>query len=167
MMIHTHNVEAVLHHTPDDRFFGRSSTQQSPENDTTTDQLRGAFLPTPSSEQHEIIHIRYASTTSDCCSIRASRHGSQLRLELVDEYEDDLIGETATLLDAVPTQGEIFDWLMSIRTRCGEPYIIPPIVPTLTEAEAATFIQFDSEAYPGLSQLYRLHLATIFTGVLH
>ena len=168
MMTSTHKVEAVLHHTPDDRFFELGPDTQTKADDANDlHRSGGASLTATARIQREIIRIRYASTTSCCCSIRASRHGSRLRLELVNEDEDDFIDETATLPDAVPTQGKILDWLMPLRTRCGEPYTIPTIVPTLTEAEAATFIQLGSETYPDLSRLPRRHLATSFIGVRH
>ena len=152
MMLSKHDVEAFRHYTPGARLFAAADAES----------FESPFLPSLDEGLHEIIRIRYASTTADCCSIRGSRRGGQVRLQLVDEYADELIAETVKIFDAVPTQGEVFDWLMSIRTRCDEEYIIPPIVPELTRAEADEFIRFASEAYPDLNLLYRTHLATIF-----
>lgn len=90
----------------------------------------------------------------------AARRNGKIHVELIDEYANEYTGKAEAVFETIPTQGEIWDWLLSICTHDDEMYVIPLVVPTLTRTEAERFVVFSSEVYPDLNTLYHAYLKT-------
>ena len=156
------SLDTLRAYHPGERFFAPMFDQDLPFDASIGEFDMGhVYLKEPEEDQFEIIRILYASTTSDRMSILAARREGRIHVELVDEYGNESVGEAVGWFDSVPTQGEIWDWLLSIRTPYDEVYVIPPVIPTLTRTEAERFIVFSSVVYPGLDALDQAHLKTM------
>ena len=131
-----------------------------------TNQIRrphfdvGEFLPGMEESQREIVRMSLASTTGDVISIRASKEGYVFRIFIVDEYQTEFI-EFKDEFDKTPTQGEIFDVIVNMNTEAdSQPYWLAVIESNGFEniSDIQDFIQFDSNIYPDLNELFENYL---------
>ena len=150
----------LLNYTPDYQEFYRSFTNDKEQSNFGFGEVdMGSWLPSVEDNECEIVRINLASTTSDKISIRAKVLDlAKIEISILDEYmsdynESDIIN-FCTVFDNIPTQGELFNFLVSIKFgETNEQFFPPPIVNVLDLTESQAFFQFESSLYPDLDQL--------------
>ncbi len=128
-----------------------------------TDKIRrpyidvGDFLPQEDKFEIEIVRINLSSTTGDVYSIRLYyNEENNFEIKIQDEYETKF-SEYKSEYTNIPTQGELFDLLISMY---GEDDPIPHILNLIefhelkSVADITQFIQFDSNLYPNLDEIF-------------
>ena len=115
----------------------------------------GEFLPSADEGYQEIARICLASTTGDVVSIRAKKTKNSHDIEVVDEYQTEIIGYEKKY-DLIPTQGEIFNVIHDINFEGNAQNYWIQIVEMnelKTIDEIIDFISIDSNIYPDLNEL--------------
>ncbi|MFN5422501.1 MAG: hypothetical protein ACK5AO_04475 [bacterium] len=136
-------------------------------NENNTNEIRrptydvGEFLPEIEDSEVEIARINLASTTGDVYSIRITiNEDKNYEVIINDEYETSFSEYEFEYKD-IPSQGEIFDVLINMYGS-GDP--MPHLLNIIdfnefkTVKEITHFIQFDSNLYPNLNEIFKDYL---------
>jgi len=149
------NIERIRSYNPGDKFFSVLFGLNKPEELRKGEvQLSQSYIPNMK-DQKEFITFNYASVTGDIVSIQASYIDGEIIVHMYDEYQNEVIGEVNKRFNHVPSQGEIFDWAMGVKTLDEEDFIMAPITKNMTADEASKFIQIKSKIYPDLNLLFK------------
>jgi hypothetical protein len=145
-------IENLRNYRPENLPFGEDGTSgtRRPHFDI------GEYLPLPKKGEIEFVRINLASTTGDVYSLRIKKEKTSYVITIVDEYQT-VFTDYENEYDQIPTQGEIFDVIIKMNNGFDvESYWLPIIeLNELDSIEQITdFIQFDSNMYPYLNDLF-------------
>lgn len=120
----------------------------------------GEYLPTLEKGEIEFARMTLASTTGDVISLRIKKSRGKFHINIFDEY-DTQFSNFQSVFDAVPTQGEIFSIITTMRNDPDAgPYLKTIIQEHAFEYinDITRFIQFDSFIYTHLNTFFKEYL---------
>jgi hypothetical protein len=116
----------------------------------------GEYLPKLQDGEIEIARINLASSTGDVFSFRIKKERDNYFVSIADEYETEFF-DYKNVYDSIPSQGEILDIITEMNNeKDSQPYWLAIIEQNGFESveEITDFMQFDSNVYPNLNELF-------------
>lgn len=144
--------------------FRKAMKNQYPEINTSRNgvPLETDFPTFDREEQYCVLAISQEGMLGDFISICATYDEQGFTFEYFDSNENEYVGEFKTSFTDVPTQGEVFDWIMTMDGWHSSGLAIPFWTFERDIEDVLSFIEISSDLYPNLQTLYEVHVRDIY-----